>query len=151
MATISLKLLEFYQLDSELNGVVNQSTGEQLSTGLLSENLKLTTKYWLTELAKKITVEKQAIESLKDELIKKYGEVNESGGYSISLYLTEGDEQTENTVNPKFMEFQNEFKMLLNEEKELEYKPFPLSSFEDLKSDNNYPVFFKLVTEDEQN
>ncbi len=104
MATISLKLLEFYQLDSELNGVVNQSTGEQLSTGLLSENLKLTTKYWLTELAKKITVEKQAIESLKDELIKKYGEVNESGGYSISLYLTEGDEQTENTVNPKFME-----------------------------------------------
>ena len=53
MEKITLKLSEFYQLDAELNGVVNQGTGEKLSNGLLSEKIKLTTKYWLADLAKK--------------------------------------------------------------------------------------------------
>ena len=44
---ISLKLSEFYQLESELNGTVNPQTGEKLSSGLLSEKIKLTTKYWV--------------------------------------------------------------------------------------------------------
>ena len=42
MEKISLKLYEFYNLDSELNGVVNQQNGEKISAGLLSEKLKLT-------------------------------------------------------------------------------------------------------------
>ena len=67
MEKISLKLFEFYNLDSELNGVVNQQTGEKVSNGLLAEKLKLTTKYWLTELSKKVTAEKNAVESLKEE------------------------------------------------------------------------------------
>ena len=41
MEKISLKLSEFYQLEAELNGVVNQQTGEKLSNGLLSEKVKL--------------------------------------------------------------------------------------------------------------
>ena len=70
MEKISLKLFEFYNLDSELNGVVNQQTGEKVSEGLLSEKLKLTTKYWLTELSKKVLAEKTSVESLKEEVIK---------------------------------------------------------------------------------
>ena len=58
MEKISLKLSEFYQLESELNGAVNQQTGEKLSNGLLSEKVKLTTKYWLSDLAKKVATEK---------------------------------------------------------------------------------------------
>jgi hypothetical protein len=69
MEKISLKLFEFYNLDSELNGVVNQQTGEKVSEGLLSEKLKLTTKYWLTELSKKVLAEKTSVESLKEDLI----------------------------------------------------------------------------------
>ena len=46
MEKISLKLYEFYNLDSELNGVTNQQTGEKISAGLLAEKLKLTDKYW---------------------------------------------------------------------------------------------------------
>ena len=49
MEKISFKLFEFYNLDSELNGVTNQQTGEVVSKGVLSEKIKLTTKYWLSD------------------------------------------------------------------------------------------------------
>ena len=61
MEKINLQLFEFYNLDGELNGVTNQQTGEKISTGLLAEKLKLTTKYWLTDLAKKVVAEKTAV------------------------------------------------------------------------------------------
>ena len=66
MEKITLKLSEFYQLEAELNGVTNQQTGEVLSKGLLSEKIKLTTKYWLHDLNKKVATEKESVEKLKD-------------------------------------------------------------------------------------
>jgi len=149
MEKISLKLYEFYNLDSELNGVTNQQTGEKVSSGLLAEKLKLADKYWLTELAKKATAEKAAVESLKEELIKKHGEADETGNISIPMYIDIVKDEEGNVVdgknNPKFIEFQNEFNLLLQEEKELEYKPFQLSALENIESDGNYPTFFKLI------
>jgi hypothetical protein len=67
MEKITLKLSEFYQLEAELNGVTNQQTGEVLSKGLLSEKIKLTTKYWLHDLNKKVAAEKESVEKLKEE------------------------------------------------------------------------------------
>ena len=58
MEKSSLKLHEYYTLEAELNGVVNQQTGQVVSKGLLSEKIKLTTKYWITDLAKKINSQK---------------------------------------------------------------------------------------------
>jgi hypothetical protein len=154
MKKISLKLFEFYNLDSELNGVTNQQTGEKVSEGLLSEKLKLTTKYWLTELSKKVTTEKSSVESLKEDLIKKHGEVDENGNVGIQMYLDIVKDEDGNTIdgkpNPKFIEFQNDFNTLLQEEKELEYKPVNLSELENIESNGNYPTFFKLVIVDEQ-
>jgi hypothetical protein len=149
MEKISLKLYEFYNLDSELNGVTNQQTGEKISAGLLAEKLKLADKYWLTELSKKATAEKAAVESLKEELIKKHGEADETGNISIPMYIDIVKDEEGNIVdgknNPKFIEFQTEFNLLLQEEKELEYKPFQLSALENIESDGNYPTFFKLI------
>jgi hypothetical protein len=154
MEKISLKLFEFYNLDSELNGVVNQQTGEKVSEGLLNEKLKLTTKYWLTELSKKVLAEKTSVESLKEDLIKKHGEVDENGNIGIQMYIDvvkdEDDKIIEGKSNPKFIEFQNDFNTLLQEEKVLEYKPVNLSELENIESDGNYPTFFKLVVADEQ-
>jgi len=154
MEKISLKLFEFYNLDSELSGVVNQQTGEKVSSGLLAEKLKLTTKYWLTELSKKVAAEKATVETLKEELIKKHGETDESGNISIPMYINIVKDENDNIVsgenNPKFIEFQNEFNSLLQEEKELEYKSVKLSELENIESDGNYPTFFKLVVVDEQ-
>jgi len=154
MEKISLKLFEFYNLDSELNGVVNQQTGEKVSNGLLSEKLKLTTKYWLTELSKKVLAEKTSVESLKEDLIKKHGEADKNGNIGIQMYLDVVKDEDGNIVdgkpNPKFIEFQNDFNTLLQEEKELEYKPINLSELESIESEGNYPTFFKLVITNEQ-
>lgn len=152
MEKISLKLSEFYQLDSELNGVTNQQTGEKLSKGLVNEKVKLTTKYWLADLAKKVTAEKTAVESVKEELIKKHGEADETGNISIPIYINEQKDEEGNLIgreiNPKFVEFQNEFNALLEEEKELEHKGFTLEELESVESSDNYPVFFKLIKVD---
>ncbi len=149
MEKVTLKLHEFYALEAELNGVVNNQTGEVLSKGLLSEKIKLSTKYWLTELGKKVSEEKTAVEKLKEELIKKHGTEDEKGGISIPMYINivtnEEGEVTGRDVNPKFVEFQNEFNALLQEEKEVEYKEFKLADFESVESEGVYVTFFKLV------
>ena len=149
MEKVSLKLFEFYNLEAELNGVVNQQTGESVTKGLLNEKIKLTTKYWLTDLAKKVGEEKQSVEKLKEELIKKHGDTSEDGAVSIPMYINivtdEQGEVTSREVNPKFVEFQNDFNKLLQEERELEHKAFSLEDFESVESDGNYSTFFKLI------
>jgi hypothetical protein len=149
MNKVTFKLHEFYNLDAELNGVVNQQSGEVISKGLLAEKIKLTTKYWLTDLAKKVAAEKQAIETLKEDLIKKHGEADENGAISIPMYINivtnEEGEIVSRELNPKFVDFQNDFNALLQEDKELEYKPFKLDEFENVESDGVYTTFFKLV------
>ena len=155
MEKVTLKLSEFYQLEAELNGVVNQSTGEQLSKGLLSEKIKLTTKYWLHDLNKKVAAEKESVEKLKEELIKKYGKEDEEGRISIPLYINEVvDDETKEIVsreiNPDFVKFQNDFNALLSEERELEYKSFKLEDFESVETDGVYNTFFKLIKVNEE-
>ena len=149
MEKSSLKLHEYYSLEAELNGVVNQQTGQVVSKGLLGEKIKLTTKYWLTDLAKKAVAEKEAIEKIKEELIKKHGEADEQGGISIPMYINvvtnEEGQVTSREINPKYVEFQNEFNTLLDEEKEVEHHAFKLEDFESVESDGNYQVFFKLI------
>jgi hypothetical protein len=154
MKKISLKLYEFYNLDSELNGVIHPQTNETIFSGLLAEKLKLTTKYWLTELSNKIATEKDTIETLKEELIRKICKTDETGITSIPMYINvvkdEKGEIVSRENNPQFLEFQNEFNTLLQEEKELEYKPIKLSEVENIESEGNFPTFFKLVIADEE-
>ena len=122
MEKITLKLFEFYNLDAELNGLTNQGTGETITTGLLREKLPLVTKYWLTELGKKVAAEKAAVEELKNDLIKKYGKEDEKGGISIPMVIDDLDvngnpikdtDAEENEVirkklNPDFQQFEKE-------------------------------------------
>jgi len=149
MEKSSLKLHEYYTLEAELNGLTNQQSGEVISKGLLNEKLKLTTKYWISDLAKKATAEKTAVEAVKEELIKKHGETDDTGNISIPMYINivtdEEGETVSREVNPKFIEFQNEFNILLQEEKEIEHNAFKLDEFENVESDSNYQVFFKLI------
>ena len=83
MEKISLKLFEFLNLEAEINGLVNQNTGETLTKGLLSEKLNMITKYWITDLNKRLTEQKESINKLRDELIIKYGSQDEQGGYQL--------------------------------------------------------------------
>lgn len=139
MERIILKLFEFYNLHEELNGISSADGKTMLTHGLLKEKLSIVTKYWINELAKKVAVEKEAIDSLKDELVRKYGKENENGIISVNMFLEE------ETVNPNYLLLQKEFSTLLETEKELEYKPLKLSDFENLKTENNYAIFYKLI------
>ena len=163
MEKISLKLFEFYNLDAELNGLTNQQTGEKIASGLIQEKLSLVTKYWLTELGKKVAAEKAAVEELKNDLIKKYGKEDDKGGISIPMVIDELDEDgqpkkdldkdgnwfTKKVINPDFQSFETEFNNLLQTEKDLEYKAFTLEDFEKVETSENYTTFFKLIKVEE--
>jgi hypothetical protein len=141
MAHIQLSLQEIYKLDSELNGFANQETGEILSLGLLSENLSLPTKYWLTDLAKKTSSEKLVINQLKEDLIVKYGTKDKNDNFEIPVWTDE----TKTNFNPLYIQFQEEFNGLLQEVKEIEYHEFKLEEFNDVKTSDNYIIFYKLI------
>ena len=150
MANIKLSLREIYKLDSELNGFINQETGEILSLGLLSENLSLPTKYWLTDLTKKTSIEKLIIDQLKENLIVKYGSQDENGNISLNMWINEEKDESGNIINPAelnplFIQFQEEFNGLLQEVKEIEYHEFKLEEFNDVKTSDNYIIFYKLI------
>lgn len=143
MEKIKLSLAELLTLEAELNGYVNPQSGEQILSGFLKEKLNLATKYWLTKLSDKLTSKKKTIEVLRDELIKKFG-VEKDGSVGIETFLDE--EKTK--VNPKFIEFQDEWAKLLSEEEEIEYNPLTVADLEKIDSEGNYNLVFKLVKED---
>lgn len=138
MSKISLKLIEFYQLDIELNGVTNDQ-GKVLAKGILSENLPLVAKYWLTQLANTVNTEKVSIEKIKEEMIKTLGKTQEDG--SIVL-----EREINGISNPNFITFSIGWNQLLLQEKEIEYRPIKLEDLETVHSSNNYPMLFKFVS-----
>ena len=144
MAHIKLTLQEIYKLDSELNGFVNQSTGEIISLGLLNEKLSLPTKYWLTDLSKKTSTEKFVIDQLKEDLIAKYGTKDKDNNFEILVWTDE----SKTDFNPLYVQFQQEFSALLQEEKEIEYHEFKLDDFKNIETSDNYTIFYKLIQVD---
>lgn len=159
MEKITLKLYEFYNLEAELNGLTNPQTGTKTAQGLLQEKLPMVTKYWLTDLAKKVAAEKATVEELKNELIKKHGTESADGSISIPMTIeeldengnpvkietAEGTEVTKKTLNPAYIEFEKEFNEVLQQEKELEYPVFKLEDFSKVETSENYLTFFQLI------
>jgi rRNA maturation protein Rpf1 len=147
MEKISLKLHEILTLDAELNGAKNQQTGEVTIKGLANEKLSLVVKYHMNELSKKVAAEKQSVETLREELIKKLG-TEEDGQVFIKMYDEVLDEEgniVSRSLTENFLEFNKEYDTLLNEVKELEYRPFELSELASIETEANYDVFFKLI------
>jgi rRNA maturation protein Rpf1 len=147
MEKISLKLHEILILDAELNGAKNQQTGEVTIKGLANEKLSLVVKYHMNELSKKVAVEKQSVETLREELIKKLG-TEEDGQVFIKMYDEVLDEEgniVSRSLTENFLEFNKEYDTLLSEVKELEYRPFELSELASIETEANYDVFFKLI------
>jgi len=159
MEKITLKLYEFYSLESEINGLTNKETNEVLIKGLLNEKIKLTTKYWLTDLVNKLISEITSIDKLKEGMGIKYGKNDGSGNYSIEIMVDNLDEEgniimvtgedgtqvPSKVVNPLFIGYQNELNELLSQERDVEYRPLKLSDFDEIVTTDNYQVIFKLI------
>lgn len=149
MEKITLKLGDILQLESEINGFTNPNTGEQLLKGFLKQNLSIILKYELSELGETLSKERKKIESLRDELIQKYGETDDKGGVMVKMTLEEKDENGEVTstvINPKYMEFDKEYGTLLSQDKEIEYPEITKDDLREAgKTNDQYVVLFKLI------
>jgi len=159
MEKITLKLYEFYSLENEINGLVKKETNEVLIKGLINEKIKLTTKYWLNDLVTKLITEISTIEKLKEGLGIKYGKNDGSGNYSIEIMIDKLDEDgnvimvagedgvqiPSKVVNPNVLSYQKELNELLSQEKDIEYKPFKLTDFDEIVTTDNYILIFKLI------
>lgn len=130
MKTLKIQLSDIFVLDSEISK-------------LLNEKLTLSTKYWLIELNKQVLEIKTTIDSLRDELIKTYGTLNADGNIIIPYYL---DAEKE-IINPKFDQFQQEYSILLTQEKELQYKPIPFSVLEKIETEESYTFILQTLIE----
>ena len=149
MEKITLKLGDVLQLESEINGYVNPQDGTEIYKGFTKQNLSIILKYELKELGEILKAERTKVESLRDELILKYGEKDEKNGVMVKMYNETKDDDGNvltRVVNPQYVEFDKEYGILLDQEKEIEY---PEITKEDLKeagkSSDNYIVLFKLV------
>lgn len=169
MEKITLKLYDFLNLEADINGTVNSQTQERTRKGLLQHPLPMGTKYWLTKLAKTVSEEKAIIDGLKDELVKTYGTEKENGSIVVELGIPELDEAgkpvtnkvtaedgtvTETprmVINPQYLKFENDFNEVLQQEKELEYRPISLADLctqdhpNGIETEESYDTFFKLV------
>lgn len=141
MAEYKLTLAQVLNLSIELEGHKDQQSGEVKVKGILNQELNLLAKYWLTKLAKTVSEEKAKIEALRNELVRKYGEVDDSGNIQIKIYTDE----TQTAVNPKYIEFNQEFSTLLAEKTTINYEPIKLSLISKIDTTENYVILFDLV------
>ena len=153
MEKVKLKLYELLALDVELNGFTDQQTGKLLVEGILSKELKLIVKYWLSDLSDKVLKEKEKVTRLREDLIKKHGTADETGSISIPMYLNqvfdESNKLVSANINPVYDAFQKDYQALLEESIDIEYKSINLSDVEDIKTKDVPKVFFKLMANPE--
>lgn len=136
MKTSKIKIHEALSLAAEINGF--QQGEKVILKGLLNEKLPIKLKYWLGRLNTKLDYNKEQVEKLRIELIEKFGEKTEDGSTNVPYLIDE-------VINPKFLEFQKEYNELLQEDFEFEHPEFFLTDFENLETESNYQMFFKLI------
>lgn len=148
MNKTKLTLGEIRQLGDEINGLLNKENGSVIYEGFLNQKISILLKYELTDLSEFLEKEKLKIESIKDELILKYG-VQDEKGTKLDMWLIDKDDEGKiisKKLNPKYIEFDEEMGKLMMVEKEIEY---PEITKDDLKNigetKDNYQVLFKLI------
>ena len=136
-------------MESEINGYVNPQDGTEVYKGFTKQNLSIILKYELKELGEVLKAERTKVESLRDELILKYGEQDENGGTLVKMYNETKDDEgnvISRMVNPSYIEFDKEYGTLLDQEKEIEYPEITKDDLKEAgKSSDNYIVLFKLI------
>jgi molybdopterin converting factor small subunit len=151
MKNQSLKLFELLNLEAELAGATNNQTGEKIIEGLLNQKLPVVTKYHLNILLSNLSAEKKTIDALRDELIKKYGTEDKDGNIGISMVIETGEvndkDEPIKDINPAYIEFNDEYGELLNQEREIQIPQIKLSDLDKIETKDNYVLIFKHLIE----
>lgn len=143
MEKIELSLREVLDLEAEINGTVNQK-GEMIFGGLLSEKIPFTAKYWLNKLSKKLADERKSIFDLIGDMQKKYF-TNKEGEVDIENLRFKDNKKEE--PSEAWINYQKDFVALLDEKRELEYKPLSIDDFKECSTENRYDLVYKLIAE----
>jgi hypothetical protein len=152
MKNQSLKLFELLNLEAELAGATNNQTGEKIIEGLLNQKIPVVTKYHLNILLSNLSAEKKTIDALRDELIKKHGTEDKDGNIGISMVIETGEvndkDEPVKDINPAYIEFNDEYGELLNQEKEISVPTIKLSDLDKIETKDNYVLIFKYLIEE---
>jgi hypothetical protein len=134
---MKLTLNEIVQLDYELNGMsyIKDGTHTTLSQGLLKQKTSMKNKLYFQRLNKLVKEEVKLFEDTKKELFEKLGKQKEND-------LVIPDENIE--------EFNKEYNDLLSAEKNIDVStlwssPITPDDLASIETDENYPIFLKLV------
>lgn len=136
---MNLQLSEIINLYFELNGInkTEKDKEEVLLKGILKQKLSLISKVYLTRLNKILTEEYKLFEELRIETFKKYAvEINNE-------FVIEEN---------KIKDFSEEIESLLKTEKNINTNEIwgnnlNIEIFNDVVTDEYYPVFIKLIEE----
>jgi arginine deiminase len=146
MPKTSLAIDQILQLDAEINGFVNPQNQEVIFEGFMKQPLPIILKYELKEFSDKLKDERSKVDSLRNELIEKFGEKTEDGSTQISPTIEENGEEVR---NPKYINFIEEYNKLLHKEVELDHPEITKEDLKDAgKSKDQYDILFKLVKKD---
>jgi len=126
-----LSVAELWALHGEL-------TGTETQAALLSQKLSLTTKFYLTKLAKVCAEHKSNFETVRNEKIKELGAADETGAISVPEFV-------DGKVNEDYITLRDAVNELLKVEEEIEHPAFNIEDFSAVETEGFYPVFFKLL------
>lgn len=109
------------------------------AAAILSLEISVLTRYKLLDV-KKVCEEKiKPVLEVRDELIKKYGTLNESGQSELKNKTEDGK------INEQFIKYTEEIEPLLEQEEPVEFKTFTMSEFEKLSTSFPLEIIFKLI------
>ena len=149
MEKITLKLGNVLKLENEINGYVDRETNEVIYEGFSKQNLSIILKYELSDFSTILKGERTKVDKLRDELITKYGEDDGKGGIMVKMRNEVKDEEgnvTGYVINPKYIEFDKEYGILLDQEIEIEYPEITKEDLKDAgKTKDKYQVLFRLI------
>lgn len=152
MKKVNLSLGQILDLDAELVGQKNPQTGELITPGVLDLELDLVVKYYLEKLVKQTTEQKNLVDKLREDLIKKHGTQN-GDSWGISMFTDEVKDETgkviSGVINPAFVTFKEDISKLLEQEAEIVVKELKIEDFVGIKTKTRPKQLFDLLEENE--
>jgi len=147
--TTNLTIDEILQLDAEINGFTTPE-GQVIYEGFSKQPLSILLKYELSEFSKRLKEERETVESLRNELITKYGDPQDDGSIQITPTIEETKgKKTETVKNQKYVEFIEEYGKLLNKEIEVTHPEITKDDLKDAgKTKDQYNILFRLIKKD---
>lgn len=143
MAKIKITISEIYVLNQELLGVINQSTGEKLTNGLMSAELSMVTKFKLNSLLNEISSHVKSVDTVRNEIIDKYGEIDSQTGQKVVEYYKKNEDGSYDiTEVGKILDEQ--MAKLYEQDVEIDVMDLTISDI-DFKTTEVYPVMFSLI------